>query len=150
MGTDPRPEVTATAENESGTGRYGEMLRTAYEDFAAGNLDAVLAFFDDDIEWIVAEGFPFGGTYHGPDAVRDGVFLQLRTAMETFDVLPERFVDAGDTVVVLGKYDGVAAATGRPFTDIPWAHVWDFEDGRAVRFQQYTDTALVQAATTEQ
>ncbi|MFC7045992.1 nuclear transport factor 2 family protein [Halobacteriaceae archaeon GCM10025711] len=125
-----------------------QTVRTGYDDFAAGDMDAVLSFFADDIEWVVADGFPFGGTYVGPDEVRSGVFEQLGEQMAVFDVIPERFVDAGDTIVVLGEYDGVDRETGNAFTGVPWAHVWDFRDGTAVRFQQYTDTALVQDALT--
>ncbi len=42
-------------------------------------------------------------------------------------------------VVVLGRYRGTNKATGRPL-DAQLAHVWRVRDGKAVRFQQYTDT----------
>jgi len=133
----------------SAEARNLETVEAGYDDFAARDLDSVLGFFDPDIEWIVAEGFPYGGTYHGPEAVRTGVFENLAESVAEFEVIPDRFIDAGQTVVVLGRYNGVSGETGKAFTDVPWAHVWDFEDGMAVRFQQYTDTALVQAALTD-
>jgi hypothetical protein len=40
---------------------------------------------------------------------------------------------------VLGRYTARAKATGAPL-DIPFAHIWRFRDGRAVRFHQFTDT----------
>ena len=44
-----------------------------------------------------------------------------------------------DHVVVIGRYTGRAKAIGRPL-DIPFAHVWKFQNGKAVRFHQFTDT----------
>jgi uncharacterized protein len=39
-----------------------------------------------------------------------------------------------------GRYWGAKAhATGEPL-DVQVAHVWEFKDGKAVRFQQYVDT----------
>jgi hypothetical protein len=48
-------------------------------------------------------------------------------------------VDAGETVVVLGRYRGLAKRTGRRL-DVPCVHVWTLRDGKAVRFQQFLDT----------
>ena len=58
---------------------------------------------------------------------------------EGFAPVPEEFLDAGDTVVVLGRYRGTYKATGRTL-DAQFVHVWRVEDGKAVAFQQYTDT----------
>jgi uncharacterized protein len=41
---------------------------------------------------------------------------------------------------MLARYDGTYLPTGNPVVE-PTAHVWDVEDGRIVRFQQYVDTA---------
>jgi ketosteroid isomerase-like protein len=55
--------------------------------------------------------------------------------------MPEEFLDAGDeTVVVLGRYHGVAKGTERRL-DVPFVHVWTLEAGKAVRFRQFLDTA---------
>ena len=40
---------------------------------------------------------------------------------------------------MIGRYTGRGKRTGKPL-DIPFAHVWQFRDGRAVRFHQFTDT----------
>jgi ketosteroid isomerase-like protein len=50
------------------------------------------------------------------------------------------FLDAGDDVVVLGRYRGVAQGTGKKL-DVPFVHVWTLQDGKAVRFRQFLDTA---------
>ena len=43
-------------------------VRGVYDAFAKGDVPAVLGFLAPDIEWTEAEGFPYGGTYNGPDA----------------------------------------------------------------------------------
>lgn len=118
-----------------------EVVRETYDAFARGDIEAVLASFDEDIEWVEAEGGPYGGTYHGPEAVVENVFARLGEEWEEFVVEPDRFVVDGDTVVALGTYRGTYAATGESF-EAPVAHAWDLEDGRITRFQQYVDTVL--------
>jgi ketosteroid isomerase-like protein len=71
--------------------------------------------------------------------VAEGVFQRIVSDVENFAVVPERFIDGGDTVVVEGRYRGSMKATGTP-VDAQFAHVWLLRDGRVVRFQQYTDT----------
>lgn len=118
-----------------------DVIQGTYDAFAAGDIEAVLATFDDDITWIEAEGGPYGGAYHGPDDVVGNVFGPLGEEWDDFRVGPERFSDGGDTIVTTGTYSGTYTATGRSF-EAPFAHVWDLEDGDVVRFQQYIDTAL--------
>lgn len=115
-------------------------VRSSYEHFARGDLDGALAMMDDEIVWHQAQGLPHGGTYHGLAAVRRAVFGPLDEAWwEDFAAAPEEIVDAGDHVVVLGRYTARAKRSGAPL-DVPFAHVWLFRDGRAVRFHQFTDT----------
>jgi ketosteroid isomerase-like protein len=95
------------------------------------------------VDWTEAAGFPHGGTYSGPDAVLENVFMNLGSEWETLTAVPEEFVAAGDTVVSLGLYSGVYRATGKRFST-PFANVWTLRDGKVVRFHQHTDTAVVQ------
>lgn len=122
-----------------------EIVRGLYTAFANGDVPGVLGALDKDIRWTEAEGFPYGGTYTGPDAVLTNVFARLGSEWDGFSAVPQSFVAEGDTVVALGEYGGTYTATGKRFT-APFAHVWTLRDGKVVRFQQYTDTALAQAA----
>jgi ketosteroid isomerase-like protein len=67
------------------------------------------------------------------------VFARLGTDWDGFAAIPAEYLDAGDTVVVLGRYHGTYKATGRAL-DAQLVHVWRVADGKAVAFQQYTDT----------
>ena len=120
-------------------------VRGVYEAFAANDIPAVLGFLSPDIEWTEAEGFPYGGTHTGPDAVLAGVFMRLGTEWEGFAAVPSEFIDGGETVVALGQYIGKYKATGKSFR-ANFAHVWQLHEGKAVRFVQYVDTLLVQRA----
>jgi ketosteroid isomerase-like protein len=103
-------------------------------------MDDVLAEMHADIEWHQAQGLAHGGVYHGIDEVRRNVFDPLdRDWWEEFVVTPQEFLDAGPDVVVLGRYRGIARETGK-ILDVPFVHVWTFEDGLAIRFRQFLDT----------
>jgi hypothetical protein len=52
----------------------------------------------------------------------------------------DQFLDAGDYVVVTGRFVG-KDDHGRQL-DTPCAHVWRMSDGKAVRFQNYTDWSV--------
>jgi ketosteroid isomerase-like protein len=118
-----------------------EATRRAYEAFARGDLDGVVADMDAEIEWHQAQGLPHGGLYRGVAAVRAHVFDPLAAEWwEEFTADPDELLDAGDDVVVIGRYRGRAKGTGKEL-DVPYVHVWSFRDGRAWRFRQFLDTA---------
>lgn len=99
-----------------------DVVEGAYASFARGDVPAALAAMADDIQWTEADGFPLAGTYLGPQAVLEGVFMRLGEIGDDFAAVPERFVAEGDTVVVLGNYT--------------WKH-------KAVAFQQHVDTLRI-------
>ena len=118
------------------------IVRRSYEAFARRDMDAVIGDMHPDIVWEQAQGLPHGGTYRGLAAVRVAIFEPLdRDWWDSFSAAPEEYIDAGgESVVVLGRYHGVAKGTGRQL-DVPFAHVWTFQGGKAVRFRQFLDTA---------
>ncbi len=121
-----------------------DIIRAVYSAFAAGDIPSVLQALAPDVRWTEAEGFPHGGTYHGPDAVLHNVIMSLGTEWEGFSAEPETFVAEGDKVVTLGRYRGVYKSTGKQLS-VPFAHVWTVEHDKVTRFQQHTDTAVVQS-----
>jgi uncharacterized protein len=122
-----------------------EAVKKVYGAFAKGDIPAVLAFLSPEMQWTEAEGFPYGGTYHGPKGVLEGVFMRLGSEWNGFAAVPDEFVDGGDTIVALGKYSGAYKKTGKTF-QADFAHVWKIRDGKAFRFVQYVDTLLVHRA----
>ncbi|EFW90350.1 hypothetical protein ZOD2009_19873 [Haladaptatus paucihalophilus DX253] len=117
-----------------------ETVRTVYEGFNEGDLESVLATMAENVEWVEPVGFVFAGTYHGPDAVRENVFVPAMERFESFRVEPDRFIDGGDTVVAVGTFHATTEDGER--IESPFAHVNELHDGHITRFVNYTDTAL--------
>ncbi|MBK9438114.1 MAG: nuclear transport factor 2 family protein [Chloracidobacterium sp.] len=120
----------------------GVVISGVYEAFGTGNIPAVLGAFDENIAWTEAEGFMYGGTYVGPNAVLENVFMRLGTEWEGFSAVPHQVIDGGDSVVGLGTYSGKYLKTGKSMS-VPFAHVWTLRDGKIVKFVQYTDTLVI-------
>ncbi|MBX3146519.1 MAG: nuclear transport factor 2 family protein [Gemmatimonadales bacterium] len=116
-------------------------VQSVYASFARGDIPAVLGVLAPDIRWTEAAGGPYGGVSIGPNAVLNDVFMKLGTEWDGFSAVPAEFVAQGNTVVALGEYSATYKATGKSFR-APFAHVWKFVDGKAVSFEQYTDTAV--------
>lgn len=123
------------------------VVKGIYHAFATGDVPAVVAAMSPDIEWNEAENFHYadGNPYRGPDAILGGVFARIGADWEGFSVEPEQFLDAGDTVIMTGRYTGSHNATGQAMNP-QVAHFWTLADGKVVRFQQLVDTLAVARA----
>jgi ketosteroid isomerase-like protein len=124
------------------------VIQGIYEGFAAGDVGAVLGAMSPDIVWNEAENFPYsdGNPYVGPQAIAEGVFARCIGEWDGFAVELEEILDAGDTIVALGRYGGSCKATGKAMNP-QLVHVWRVAGGKAVGFQQYVDTLQVARAT---
>jgi uncharacterized protein len=118
-----------------------DIVRRSYVAFERGDMDAVMADMHPDIEWHQAQGLPHGGLYRGLDEVRRNIFDPLDEEWwDEFTAVPEEFLEAGDQVVVIGRYRGTAKETGKQL-DVPFVHIWSMSGDQAIRFRQYLDTA---------
>lgn len=117
------------------------IVRALYEAFGKGDIPGVLGKFDQKIEWREAENFIYAdrNPYIGANAILEGVFLRFVSEWTDFTVSPDSIIDAGEQVVTLGTYSGTHKKTGKSVR-AQMVHVWNMSDGKAVRFQQYTDT----------
>ena len=115
-----------------------EIVKNMY----AGGPPAVLEALAPDVEWTEAAGFPYAGTYHGPDEIVKNVFFRLGTEWDGFRVLPGEFHDAGENIIMTGFYEGTYKASGKPMR-ASVAHVLTLRDGKIVRFVQYVDSRKV-------
>ena len=116
------------------------LVRSVYENFGQGDIPAVLAALDPGVEWVESpqEFLPFAGVHRGPDAVAAGVFGTVMQHFVEFAVVPERFHDAGDVVVVEGRATGRTVAGG--VLDAPASWVWTVRDGLITANHNYHDT----------
>jgi ketosteroid isomerase-like protein len=119
------------------------ILKNLYDAFGRGDIPTVLGAMSPDIHWYQAESNPYrpsGEAWIGPDTVLNNLFMRLGSEWDGFTVHPKLFHDAGDSVIVEARYSGKFKATGNSM-DTQVCHVWDVEDGKVTRFQQYVDTA---------
>ena len=117
-----------------------EVVRAAYDALGRGDMAGVLGAMTDDIKWYQAEGGPYGGLYHGGEAVALNVFGPLMQDIPNFAVTPEEFIASGDTVAVVVRYTGTGKNTGKEL-DLSVVHVWDVRNGKLAQFRQFMDTA---------
>lgn len=119
-----------------------ETIKAAYAAFARNDPSVLFGAMDPGIRWNEAEGNPLAdrNPYIGPQAIGEGVFGRLLAAIDNFTAVPDRYVDGGDHVIVLGRYGGTVKHSGAAI-DAQFCHVYRFQDGKVVTFQQYTDSA---------
>ncbi len=117
-----------------------DVVRGVYDAFGRGDVPGVLGAMADDVEWREAEGMPYGGVYHGGEAVVQNVFGPVTRDISDFAVTPEEFIASGDAVAVVARYTGTGKATGKQL-DLSVVHVWDVRNGKIARFRQFADTA---------
>jgi ketosteroid isomerase-like protein len=125
-----------------------QLVQDTYATFGRGDIEAVTAAMHPDIEWHEAEHSPWHapGGHHGPTEVLTNVFARIPHHFDGFEVHPTTFHDAGETVIVEGRYRASAASISDPL-DAQVCHVWTVRDGKLAGFQQYTDTWQFAQAT---
>jgi ketosteroid isomerase-like protein len=120
-------------------GQNTDTLKRGYEAFGRGDIDALFADWHDDLKWEGGNSdLPAGGDYEGKEAI-GGAFGELGEAWDGLKVVPDEFIEDGDTVVVLGHIEGTGKATGQNVSS-PFVHIYRFEDGKVKRLQILTDT----------
>jgi ketosteroid isomerase-like protein len=119
-----------------------DTLKEGYEAFGRGDLDGAMENFGDDVRWENPEApqVPNHGVTAGKDAVK-AMFAELGENWESFEIVPDEFIESGDTVVVLSHGNVKGRETGKE-AKLPWVHVWRFRDGKVTEVQALTDTAL--------
>ncbi|HKR11129.1 MAG TPA: nuclear transport factor 2 family protein [Pyrinomonadaceae bacterium] len=124
-----------------------QTVEDLYAAFGRGDIPSILGLFHPEIEWWEAESFVYAdkNPYRGPQAILSGLFARLAGEWEKFKAIPDEVLDAGETVVSCGHYTGKYLVTDCEVR-AQFAHVFKFQDGKIVRFQQYTDTAQFEKA----
>src|ERR1700742_4380442 len=82
-----------------------EQVQELYGAFGRGETEPVLAALAPEVEWVEGdiEGLPYRGVHRGPEAVGRDVFAQIPGAYDSFELVPQEWVDGGDTIVMLGR-----------------------------------------------
>jgi ketosteroid isomerase-like protein len=73
------------------------------------------------------------------------IFL-ICSNFEEFHAEPTEFLCIDDKVIVFGRYRG-QTKIGKNFI-VPFCHLYTIKDGKIFRFNQYTDTHIINEALT--
>lgn len=123
-----------------------QLAKDIYAAFGRGDIPAVLASFHPEIEWRQAEGNPYhmdGSAWIGPQAVLENLFMRIGAEWDGFTVTIQKIHDAGEYVIIEGRYTGTYKPSGRKL-DSQLCHVLRIQGGKLVSFQQYLNTAQLQ------
>lgn len=123
-----------------------ELIRATYEGSSEDNGRNLLAALAPDASWTEAEGFPYAGTYIGPEAIIAGVFERLGSEWIDYRADVDTYLADGDQVAAFGVYSGTYRATGKAMT-ATFAHLYSIKDGKIATMQQIVDSHMVQQAT---
>jgi uncharacterized protein len=105
-------------------------VRRLYDAFNAQDAGALLAVLAPGFRGVVSDGMPdgLGGSYEGPETMLHDCWARVFALMGVRPV-PDEYLPAGrDRIVVVGRYLGIARASGRPLS-AAFAHVLRFADG---------------------
>jgi uncharacterized protein len=107
-----------------------EIIRSIYRLWREG--ESTRHLIDPQLEYVNPAYALESGTRHDRRAL-----ASIRDVYPDFRVEPERFLDAGEDVVVIG----VARGTSASGLEAKWrqGYVWTVRDGRAVRFRWFND-----------
>jgi uncharacterized protein len=118
-----------------------EQIRSGYEAFARGDLDAVLDLLDSDVDWHPAIAPILGvETLRGREAVREFFVRDLFEGFDQFHAEPLSFEDHGDFVLVMVRYIGRGETSGIEM-DQRFATLYELRDGKTVTMRDYTTRA---------
>jgi ketosteroid isomerase-like protein len=113
-----------------------DIVKTAYDSFAAGDMEGAVSVMSPDVEWI--ELFPFAGTYHGADAIRE-LFVKVADTHDDYDMTFDEWIVDDDRVVVVGNYR-VHRKGADEYFESRFVHVFWVQGGKIVKYEQITDT----------
>ena len=123
-------------------------LRTVqdlYDAFGRKDETRLRQLLAPDVEWIQCAGFPGGGRRKGVEEVLEKVFAGLHGEWRDWRVEIDEYLDAGASIVVLGRYAGTHGQSGRSMEAV-FAHVYEVEDQKITRFRQVADSQVIAVA----
>lgn len=112
-------------------------LREAYAAFNRGDIDAAVSSLDPRIDWNEPAEFPGGGHYEGIKGVKQYLAQSRSGAAEVISE-PERFIPAGDRIVVF-VHARVLPRNSSQWQDFRLADVYTFRNGRAVQMRAFAE-----------
>jgi ketosteroid isomerase-like protein len=117
-----------------------EIVRCIYDAYESGDARTPADHFDDDARGYTSDFVPWGGHRRGRQDLREGLATLRFYITNSFE--PSEIIDSGNEVIAVGRTVGLINATGQTFS-VPTVHVWHFEGGKIVAFENYLDKGIV-------
>jgi ketosteroid isomerase-like protein len=127
-------------------GENVEIVRRAWEAWERRDWEPLYALYHPDIVWDASaiEG-PLAGIYRGHDGVRQ-YFSEWLESFEAHEARAEKFIEAGDDVIVGLRLKGRGKASGVE-VEMARYNLYRIRDGLAVRVELYeTEAEALEAA----
>ena len=112
-----------------------EVVRRAVDAYNAGEI--LWELIDPEVEWVIDPVAFTAGTYRGHEGLRS-LFSVLAEAFDRVQFDFDRYLDAGDVVVALGRSKVHGERSGVT-TGQPLGYVFRVRDGRIVAARAYAD-----------
>jgi uncharacterized protein len=124
-----------------------KVVQDAFAAFGRGDVQGILDRLDDSIVWKGVYGagphVPTSGERHGKAEVGE-FFKQVSQNVNFSRFEPKEFIATGDKVVALGHYTATTPIGKK--IDSDFAMVFTIRNGKVTEFQEFTDSAAVNAA----
>lgn len=124
-----------------------KVVQEAYAAFGRGDVQGILNQLDEAIVWKGVYGagphVPTSGERRGKAQVNE-FFKQVSQNVNFSRFEPKEFIATGNKVVALGHYTATTPI-GKKF-DADFAMVFTLRNGKVTEFQEFTDSAAVNAA----
>ena len=123
-----------------------QTVKSVYEAFGRGDVDAIIAAVSDDVDWgsdTASDAAPWYGSRRGTDGVAS-FFTDFGAAMDVEEFTPLTFAANDDDVLSVVRFRARSRATGK--TAVMQLHHWfHFRDGKIDYYRGTEDTAITAA-----
>ena len=128
-----------------GAAENKQLIETMFAELSRGNGAGYLERLTDDVQFTIIGSTKFSGTFDGKQDVVNRLLMPLMGALEGgLEVIPDRLVAEGDTVVVQA-HGRSTTKTGKPYNNT-YCQVFRIDGGKVKQITEYLDTELVNQA----
>ena len=120
-------------------GANADTVKSGWDAFAKGDMDAATATTSESAEIVVPESLPWGGTYTGPAGFKE-MIGKLVSNFEEVNPEPQEFIEAdGGRVLVTVSGVGKTKSGNELSGDSIW--LYKLDDGKIEHAEFFGDTA---------
>jgi ketosteroid isomerase-like protein len=124
-----------------------ETVKTMYEAFGRGDVEAILEHVTDDVDWAAdaaGDAAPWWGELHGKEEATR-FFSGIAGTVDVLAFEPKAFAATDDEVMTFVHYRAKVRETGTE-VDMNIHHYWRFRDGKVAQYRGSEDSAQTLAA----